>query len=139
MAYRIYYFETLEVYHTANQLARLLGAISASLGRRKQRKVRRLIDACITLGMAIAGGNAEMPADQDLTLEERQTYLRIAREATARIRAGLLQFRQERVGSQPHITAAVELLERIDRGLEENAALIGSGFVPPCRDVTRDA
>ncbi|MGH7466624.1 MAG: hypothetical protein ACRENP_01425 [Longimicrobiales bacterium] len=133
MSYRIYYFETLEVYQTANQFARVLGAIGASLGRRRKRKVTRLIEACIELGTSIAGGNAEMPPEEDLTREERQAFLQRARESTAFLRAGLQQFRKEQVGSQPHIMAGLELLERIDVGLADNVALIGRGFIPPCR------
>jgi hypothetical protein len=133
MPNRIYYFETLEVYHTANQFARVLGAIGASLGRRERRRVGRLIEACITLGSAIAGGNAELPADQDLTLEERQAFLGLATECTAVLRAGLQQFQREGVGSQSHITAGLELLERIERGLADNVTLIAQGFSPPYR------
>jgi hypothetical protein len=134
MSYRIYYFETLEVYQVANQFARVLGAIAASLGRRRKRKVTRLIQACVRLGTAIAGGNAELPPEEDLTLDERQAFLNWARESSAFLRAGLQQFREEQIGSQSHILAGLELLERIDLGLAENVALIGRGFIPPWRN-----
>jgi hypothetical protein len=131
MADRLYYFETLEVYHTANQFARVLGAISASAGCRRQRKVRRLIRDCVMLGTSIAGGNAELPPDQELTLDERLSFLRLAQAAVARMRSGLQHLQQDRVGSLSHIGAGLELLERIEQQLQENTELLKGGFVPP--------
>jgi hypothetical protein len=131
MADRLYYFETLEVYHTANQFARVLGAIGASAGCRRQRKVRKLIRDCVMLGTAIAGGNAELPPDQELTLEERLSFLRTASTAIERLRRGLRQLQQDGIGSQSHIGAGLELLERIEQQLAANCELLKGGFIPP--------
>jgi hypothetical protein len=95
--------------------------------------VARLIEACVTLASAIAGGNAEMPPEHDLTREERRAFLQLAIECAACLRAGLLQFRDEGVGSPSHITAGLELLERMEQGLAENLMLITDGFSPPYR------
>ena len=133
MSHRIYYFETLEIYQAANQFARVLGAIWASAEGRKQRVINRLINNCLLLSSAIAGGNAEMPPDCDLSSTERQDWLQMGRASVAHMRADLGKLRNARVASLAHITAGLELLERIDGGLSENINLIAQGFIPPYR------
>ena len=133
MPQRIYYFETLEIYRLANQLARLVGAVGASLERRHERKVRHLIDACVAMTMAIAGGNAEVPQDEQIPLHDRLELLRSARDSAQAMRCTFLRLQKQRLGSRPHITAALELLERMDNGLSENAELISNSFVPRCK------
>ena len=134
MSHRVYYFETLDVYQAANQFARVLGAIWASAEGRKQRQLNRLINDCLVVSSAIAGGNAELPPERNLTTQQRQGFLSMGRSSVVRMRKGLTGLRRAGVGSVPHITAGLELLERIDSGLEDNMTLIATGFVPPWRE-----
>ena len=130
MSHRIYYFETLEIYRIANQLARLIGAIGASLDDRHERKLRGLIAGCMNMTMAIAAANAEVGAEDPMSLEERMCFSHLAFDGADQLRRGLRRLQKNRLGSQSHVTAALELLERMDAGLAENAALLKSGFVP---------
>lgn len=130
MSNRIYAFEMLEVYHVTNQLARVLGGIMVSLPDRKKRVVKRLARAAILLAQGIAGGNAEMPPDEDLSPAERLRFLELSAGSVTRIRCTLLELRRQRCGNQGLIGAGLELLERIEAGLQENRAHIKPGFDP---------
>ncbi len=126
----IYAFEKLDVYHAANQLARVVGAICASLPGKKDRVARKMIRSNVLLGMTIAGGNAELAAGELMSLDERRKYLRIGLGMVATMRRMMLDLRRDRVGSQTHIGAGLELLERIDKGLTENLAQLRPGYDP---------
>ena len=126
----IYAFEKLDVYHAANQLARVVGGLCASLPGKKDRVARKMIRANVVLGMTIAGGNVERAPDEFMSLEEREEYLRVAQSSVRTIRRIFLDLRRDRLGSGAHISAGLELLERIEAGLDENMAQLKPGFDP---------
>jgi hypothetical protein len=126
----LYAFEKLDVYHAANQLARVVGAICVSLPGKKDRIARKMIRANVLLGITIAGGNLETATDQDLTIEERRKCIRTGQNTTREMRRLFLDLKRERLGSQSHIGAGLELLERIDRGLADNLEQLRPGFDP---------
>jgi hypothetical protein len=126
----LYAFEKLDVYHAANQLARVVGAICSSLPGKKDRIARKMIRANVLLGITIAGGNLETTRDEDLTIEERRKCIRTGQNTTREMRRIFLDLKRERLGSQSHIGAGLELLERIDRGLADNLEQLREGFDP---------
>jgi hypothetical protein len=133
---RLYAFEKLDVYHAANQLARIVGAVSASLPGKKDPEVRKMIRANVLLGISIAGANAELPDHDNLSLEERRNFARLSISSAHSIRSVMLELRREKLGSQSHISAGLELLERIQRGLEDNLQQLRPGF-DPCEYASR--
>ena len=126
----VYAFEKLDVYHAANQLARVVGGLCASLPGKKDRVARKMIRANVVLGMTIAGGNAERSPDEFMSLEDRQEFLRVAQASVRDLRRIFLDLRRDRLGSRSHISAGLELLERIEAGLNENVAQLRPGFDP---------
>ena len=126
----VYAFEKLNVYHAANQLARVVGGLCASLPGKKDRVARKMIRANVVLGMTIAGGNAERSPDEFMSLEDRQEFLRVALSSVRDLRRIFLDLRRDRLGSRSHISAGLELLERIEAGLNENVAQLRPGFDP---------
>ncbi|MEX2284894.1 MAG: hypothetical protein WEE89_20575 [Gemmatimonadota bacterium] len=126
----LYAFEKLDVYHATNQLARLVGAICASLPGKKDRVARKMIRSNVILGMTIASGNAERPDHDLMSLDDRRHYLRMAQSTVRTMRRIFLDLKRDRLGSQSHISAALELLERIDHGLAENLTQLRPGYDP---------
>lgn len=114
----VYAWERLPEYRSTQQLGRTVGRILMSLPRRLRRPLgRTLIRAPILVARGIAGANAELPPDHDLTWAERETFRTGALEALSILRDAFRLLRSERLGSQADVLVALELLERIEQGL----------------------
>ena len=117
-----YDWELLPEYVTAQQFARCLGRILMSLPLRVRCKVTRpLVGSATLIAQGIAGANAEAPADAPLSAEDREVFRRTAIQAVRICRTGLGLLREEGLGSRPDHLVAVELLERIERSVQERA------------------
>ncbi|HEX2167958.1 MAG TPA: hypothetical protein VHG09_12060 [Longimicrobiales bacterium] len=118
----IYAWEELPEYRCTQQLGRCVGRILASLPAHYRRKLgRTLIRGSVLIAQGIAGANAEMPPGDDLTPEERQTFRSSCLASIEVCRDALRLLRSQRVGSLPDIMVALELLERIETGVEGRA------------------
>lgn len=110
-----YDWELLPEYVTAQQYARCLGRILASLPVQVRRRVSRpLVGSATLIAQGIAGANAEAPPEAPLSVEDREVFRRTALRAVRLCRTGLGLLRDEGVGSRPDLLVALELLERIE-------------------------
>src|SRR5262245_61627408 len=105
-------YERLEVYRTALEFAHVCSRLEDSLPRRRADLRDLLARESTNLIMKIARGSAE--ARQAAFQSFRQ-----ARRSAERCRSVLDGLRITLIGHQACVTAGIELLERIDAGLDE--------------------
>ena len=111
----IYAWEELPEYRCTQQLGRCIGRILMSLPIHYRRRLgRTLIRGSVLIAQGIAGANAEMPPEVDLTTAEREAFRSGSIGAIAICRDALRVLRQEGVGRLPDILVALELLDRIE-------------------------
>jgi hypothetical protein len=114
----LYAWERYPEYLALNQYSRCLGRLLVTLPRRVERRVARtLIRGAILIGEGIVGAHASVPAEASLSREERKAFRDAGLESIAASRDGLRLLKEERLGSQPDLLAALELLERVESGL----------------------
>ena len=115
-----YDWELLPEYVTAQQFARCLGRILASLPPGVRRRVSRpLVGSATLIAQGIAGANAEAPPEAPLSMEDREVFRGTALRAVRLCRTGLGLLRDDGVGSRPDLLVALELLERIEGSVRE--------------------
>jgi hypothetical protein len=111
-------WETLPEYIATQQYSRCLGRICASLPWWvRRRSMGPMTRAAIGIATGIVGFNADLPPDERLTRAEREAFRRFALAALDESRAGLAELARVRKVSRPDLTAALELLERIEAGV----------------------
>jgi hypothetical protein len=105
-------YERLEVYRTAMEFSHISSKVEDSLPARKADVRDMLARESTNLIMKIARGAAET---------RRQAFhtFRNARRSGEQCQSILEGLRMTHLGSQPHVTAGIELLERVDVGLTE--------------------
>lgn len=119
----VYRWETLPEYVATQQYSRCLGRIFRSLPRRVRGKVLEpMTGAAILMSQGIAGFNAEVPPSERMTAGEREAFRRRALMGIRWSRRGLALLKDVRRVSRPDLTAAGELLERIESGVRSAEA-----------------
>lgn len=110
-------YERLEVYRTAMEFTHVCSKLEDSLPGRKAEVRDMLARESTNLLMKIARGSAET---------RRQAFhtFRQARRSAEQCQSILEGLRMTGIGSQPHATAGIELLERVESGLTEIIAEI---------------
>lgn len=117
-----YRWEDLPEYRCTQQLGRCVGRILVTLPRRYRRELGRvLIRGSVHIAQGIAGANAEMPPDDDLSREDREKFRRGCLASVEICRDALRLLLSQKVGSVPDILVALELLERIEAGVRQRA------------------
>jgi hypothetical protein len=104
--------------HTAlQQYSRCLGRVVASLPKRLQRIMTKpLVQAASLSGIGLAGAFAERSPGESKRAE-REEFLQLALTSIEHSRKGLLLLKEARKGDAAGLTAALELLERVEAGL----------------------
>ena len=111
----IYAWEDLPEYRCTQQLGRCIGRILVSLPVHYRRRVgRSLIRGSVMIAQGIAGANAEMPPEVELTPQEREAFRSGCIGAISICRDALCILRTEGLGRLPDILVALELLDRIE-------------------------
>lgn len=111
----VYRWEDLPEYRCTQQLGRCVGRILVSLpGRYRWKLGRMLIRGSMLIAQGIAGANAEMPPDDDLTPAEREAFRSGCLGSVEVCRDALRLMKTQRIGNQPNILVALELLDRIE-------------------------
>ncbi len=114
----LFFWETLPEYVATMQYSRCLGRVLASLPRRVRRRWGEpLSAAAVVIGGGIVGLNADLPADDRLPATEREAFRHRALFAIRWSRRGLRVLQRARRVNRAQITAARELLERIETGV----------------------
>jgi hypothetical protein len=105
-------YERLEVYRTAMEFTHVCSRLEDTLPNRKLDVRNMLARESTNLIMKIARASSET---------RRQAYqsFRQARRSGEQCQAILEGLRVTHTGSQPHVTAGIELLERVEVGLTE--------------------
>ena len=117
-----YRWEDLPEYRCTQQLGRCVGRILVTLPGRYRRELGRvLIRGSIHIAQGIAGANAEMPPDDDLSREDRERFRNGCLASIVICRDALRLLLSRKVGSVPDILVALELLERIDGSVRQRA------------------
>jgi len=117
----LYEWERLPEYRATQQLARSTGRILTSLPKRVRLMIgRTMLRGPILIARGIAGANAELPPDEELTTHERELFRTSALEAIVLLRDAYRLLRDGRIGSQPDLLVALDLLERIEAGLRSH-------------------
>jgi hypothetical protein len=99
------------------QYSRCLGRVVASLPRRLRRIMTKpLIQAATLSGIGLAGAHAELKPGES-SRAEREEFLQLAFTSIEHSRKGLLLLKEARKGDAAGLTAALELLERVEAGL----------------------
>jgi hypothetical protein len=112
---RLYQWEAYPEYVALQQYARCLGAVlSSARPAVRRRATRPLVRGATLISQAIAGAHAEdVP---ELERSDRLEFREAGLECIALCREGLRALKREKV-STSHLTAALELLERVEHGL----------------------
>lgn len=114
----LYSWERRPEYVATQQYSRCLGRIFSSLPRRVRRRVTRpMTGAAVLIAQGIAGFNAELPPSEHFSARDREAFRRQALEGVRASRAGLESLRNVRRVSRADLTAAEELIERIEEGV----------------------
>jgi hypothetical protein len=105
-------FDRLEVYRTAMEFTHVCSKLEDSLPARKADVRDMLARESTNVLLKIARGAAET---------RRQAYhtFRQSRRSAEQCHSILDGLRMTGIGSQPHVTAGIELLERVESGLTE--------------------
>lgn len=115
----VYRWEELPEYRCTQQLGRCIGRILVSLpGRYRWKLGRMLIRGSTLIAQGIAGANAEMPPDDDLTTAEREAFRSGCLASVEVCRDALRLLKTQRIGSQPNIIVSLELLDRIEASVK---------------------
>lgn len=113
-----YSWERRPEYVAAQQYGRCLGRIFRSLPRRVRRRVApSMTGAALLIAQGIAGFNAELPPWEHLSARDREVFRARALEGIRVSRAELESLRSVRRVSRADLTAAEELMERIEEGV----------------------
>ena len=116
----VYRWENLPEYRCTQQLGRCIGRILVTLPRRYRPELGRvLIRGSIHIAQGIAGANAEMPPDDDLSQDDREKFRLGCLLSIAICRDALRLLLSQKAGSIPDLLVALELLERIDAGVRQ--------------------
>ncbi|MGH7459621.1 MAG: hypothetical protein ACREMA_01160 [Longimicrobiales bacterium] len=105
-------FDRLEVYRTAMEFTHVCSKLEDSLPGRKADVRDMLARESTNVLLKIARGSAET---------RRQAFhtFRQSRRSAEQCHSILDGLRMTEIGSQPHVTAGIELLERVETGLTE--------------------
>ena len=115
---REYRWERYAEYQALQQYSRCLGAALASMPTRLGRKAAKpLIRASVMMGTLMTFAHAEEDPAHPIRLAARRECRDTALQCVELSREGLLALKE--LASTPHVTAALELLERIESGLRE--------------------
>jgi hypothetical protein len=115
---RAYSWESYPEYIALQQYGRCLGAVLSSAPPRLRRiAAPPLIRAAVLISTSIALAHMEGDGDGAPDHEVRDEFRRTALECLELSRCGLTAI--ARRVSRPHLTAAFELLERVEAGLRE--------------------
>ncbi|MBR9988613.1 MAG: hypothetical protein KFH98_02600 [Gemmatimonadetes bacterium] len=113
-----YTWEDLPEYRCTQQLGRCVGRIVVSMPPRYRLKLgRMLIRGSVLIAQGIAGANADMPPDDELSPAEREAFRNGCLGSVEVCRDALRLMRSQRIGSVPDILVALELLDRIEAGV----------------------
>ncbi|HSJ09649.1 MAG TPA: hypothetical protein VK928_07025 [Longimicrobiales bacterium] len=115
---RKYRWESYEEYVAQQQFNRCLGAVLASLPRRQRNRVGPpLIKASVLAGMMFTLAHSEDDEEQVLAAESRADARTAALGFVTDLRDRLAGLTGR--ASAPHLTAALELLERFEAGVRD--------------------
>ncbi len=116
----MYHWERLEVYHLANQFARLLGRLLMSLPSRFHIHVHNLIGQAVVMTNAIPGAHRDTePGAPPIPVEERRAWLMIGLCASGTARDLLDELGRSARHARTDVAAGLKLLEQIELSFQE--------------------
>ncbi len=105
-------------YLSLQQLSHLIGGILAGLPRRQSRRAEAvLVPATFVMARAIVGTRAEIPPPGTVPIHEREAYRSSGLRAVSMAGSALRRLKARPRGPRAELTAAIEVLERIEAGL----------------------